>query len=346
MNDQKSLESSKDLHPERYDESLFRRAYKAGLELRKLNERDRKKKLIFQIAGGIVGLILVVGSIIYISNNRSPKYTKPEVFVTEQDIYVNSPARIYSFENLNPEISAQSILSFNPDSGQIYFFKDVDTRRQIASLTKLMTAIVAMDNMDLDEVITVNEIPLYGEDEIWSMELQKGDKVRVEDLLKMMLISSYNDAAIVLAESLGSEEFISLMNEKALLLDLKDTHFSNPCGFDSAENYSSANDLRKIVTTFLKYPTLADMAGNSSSEVEYIREGEGVKKVVYTTNSLLENEFVKGIKTGYTEDAGRCLITLFEYENNERLVNILLNSDDRYEDTEVIEGDIRDQLYW
>lgn len=132
------------------------------------------------------------------------------------------------------------------------------------------------------------------------------------------------------------------MNTKASSLGLKDTHFSNPCGFDNSENYSTVNDLRKIVSAFLEYPTLTDIVDSLSIEVEYIRGGENINKTIYTTNAMLEEENVKGIKTGYTEDAGKCLISLFEYEDGSRLVTILLNSEEREEDTESIEQIVTD----
>jgi len=339
VEEKKNLKTDKDLHPERYDESLFKRAYKAGLELKKLNDKERKKKFILQISLGFATLLIVFVLVIYFLNQRPPQYTIPVVWDTQEIVQVYKPNSIYGFDNFNTDILAESALAFNPDSGEILFAKDIDTRRQIASLTKIMTSIVVIENMKLDDVIIVDTIPMYGEEEIWAIELEKGDTVTVENLLKMMLISSYNDAALVLAESIGSEEFISLMNQKVERLGLKNTHFSNPCGFDNVNNYSTVNDLKKLITAFLQYPTLVEIVNNLSMEVEYIRGGEVVKETIYTTNSLLDGITVKGIKTGYTEDAGRCLITLFEYEDGERFVTILLNSDDRYEDTGNIENE-------
>jgi D-alanyl-D-alanine carboxypeptidase (penicillin-binding protein 5/6) len=339
VEEKKNQKTDKDLHPERYDESLFKRAYKAGLELKKLNDKEKKNKFILQISLGLATLLIIFVLVIYFLNQRPPQYTSPVVWNKKDIVQIYNPNSIYGFDNFNTDILAESALAFNPDSGEILFAKDIDTRRQIASLTKIMTSIVVMENMELDDVITVDEIPMYGEEEIWAIELEKGDIVTVENLLKMMLISSYNDAAIVLAESIGSEEFISLMNQKAESLGLRNTHFSNPCGFDNSENHSTVNDLKKLVTVFLQYPTLADIVSSLSTEVEYIREGEVVKETIFTTNSLLDGINVKGIKTGYTEDAGRCLITMFEYEDGEKFVTILLNSDDRYEDTGDIENE-------
>jgi D-alanyl-D-alanine carboxypeptidase (penicillin-binding protein 5/6) len=346
VEEKKEEQTDKELHPERYDESLFKRAYKAGLELKELNEKEKKKKFLIQIVLIIFSLLLISFGIYYLATNKPPEYTSPVVWDIEEILPSKSPVYVYGIEDVNTDISSESSIVFDPDSGEILFKKDIDTRRKIASLTKIMTAIVVMDNMNLTDTVTVENIPTYGEEEIWSMELEQGDVITVENLLKMMLVSSYNDAAIVLAESFGSEEFLSLMNEKASILGLSNTHFSNPCGFDNSDNYSTADDLRKLVSAFLEYPTLTDIVKNLSMRVEYIRDGDTVTKTIYTTNSMLEEEYVKGIKTGYTEDAGECLISLFEYDNGKRLVTILLNSEDRDEDTKEIEEKIRDLIQY
>ncbi len=338
MSIEETEQKDKELHPERYDESLFRRAYKAGLELRKLNEKEKKKKILLQMIMIFFSVVIVsIGIHCIASNMKSPEYISPVVWDVYSSPVLKAPAYIYGFGNIDVDVTAESAIAFDPDSGEVFFEKDISTRRQIASLTKIISSIIVVENFNLVDTITVGEIPKYGEEEIWGMELESGDVMTVENLLKMMLVSSYNDGAIILAESIGSEKFISLMNEKVSTLGLSNTHFANPCGFDNTENYSTADDLRKIVSVFLEYPSLTEIVDNLSVDVEYIRSGEAVKKTIYTTNSMLEKEYVKGIKTGYTEDAGRCLVTLFEYEDKSRLVVILLNSEDREKDTEQIE---------
>lgn len=341
MKEVQQEKTDQELHPERYDKSLFKRAYKAGMELRKLKEEEKRKKFIIQITLIVISLLLVLGGIYYFLNTKPPTYTTPIVWEIEESFPIKSPTKIYGFEDIDLEITAKSAMAFNPDSGEMFFAKNIDSRRQIASLTKIMTSMIVMDNMSLDDVITVDQIPTYGEDEIWSIELEKGNQVTVENLLNMMLISSYNDAAIVLAESIGSEEFISLMNSKLSVLGLQDTMFSNPCGFDSDENYSTISDLYKIVKVFLRYPTLTKEVSKLSTKVEYINEDGVISKNIFTTNSLLEEVNVEGVKTGYTEDAGPCLITLYVYDDDSRLVVILLDSEDRYEETELMEEEFR-----
>ena len=342
MKEDRQEKKEKELHPERYDKSLFRRAYKAGMELRKLKEEERRKKTIVGIILITLFPFLISSGIYYLVNRKPPVYTAPVVWDVKENFPIKPPTKIYGFEDIDIEITARSAMAFEPSSGEIFFAKDIETKRQIASLTKIMTAMIVMENMKLEDVVTVDQIPTYGEDEIWSIELEKGDQSIVDNLLSMMLISSYNDAAIVLAESIGSEEFISLMNTKLSVLGLQNTMFSNPCGFDNEQNYSTISDLYKIIRVFLEYPTLIEKVGKLSTKVEYINEEGIVNKDIFTTHSSLENINVTGIKTGYTENAGPCLITLYTYDDGTRLVVILLDSEDRYEETELIEESIRD----
>jgi D-alanyl-D-alanine carboxypeptidase len=151
--------TKEDLHPERYDESLFRKAYKAGMELRKLNEQEKKKRTIIQVIGSILILTLVFFGIRFVVNNKSSDYTVPIVHDIEENFLVKTPSRIYGFDNIDIEIEALSAMAFDPDSGEVLFEKDIDTQRQIASLTKTMTGIITVENMDLNNVITVSEIP-------------------------------------------------------------------------------------------------------------------------------------------------------------------------------------------
>jgi len=336
--------TDKNLHPERYDKSLFKRAYKAGMELRELKEQETKRRIIIQNVLLGLSFLLVICGIYYFLNNKPLPYTSPIVWDIEENFLVKPPTKIHGVEDINLEITAKSAIAFNPDSGEIFLVKDIDSKRQIASLTKIMTSIIVMDNMKQEDIITVGEVPTYGENEIWSIELEKGDQVTVKNLLNMVLISSYNDAAIILSESIGSQAFLSLMNEKVTVLGLQNTAFSNPCGFDNQENYSTVRDLYNIVRVFLEYPTLTEMVNSLAAKVEYVRGEETITKTIFTTNSLLEDINVKGIKTGYTEDAGACLITLFEYDHENRLVVILLDSEERYEETELIEARVRDLI--
>ena len=345
--DKDKEQNEQDLHPERYDESLFRRAYTAGLKLMELKEKEKRRKLIFQISGFLLTVIFIILGIYWYISNKPPVYTSPVVWEVEEGIILDDPLQPYiDVSDIELDITAKSTMVFNPDTGQIFFEKDISAQRLIASLTKLVSSMVIMDSMDLNEVITVGELPTYGEDELYGMGLEVGDQVTVEDLLKMMLVSSYNDAAIAASESIGGEEFISLMNEKASVLGLEHTHFTNPCGLDNEDNYSTAKDLYKTVRAFMNYPTLMKIVNNEDLNVEYIRDEETIVKEIPSTNYLMGRENVVGLKTGYTEDAGASVITLYQYENGSRLMIIVVDSEDRYTETETMETMITDLIHY
>ena len=338
-------QSEKELHPERYDESLFKRAYSAGIKLMELKEREKRRRIVVKsLLFVFIAIFTVLGICLY-KNNQPLSYTSSTVWEVKEALAVENPNEPYvDISEMDLDITAQSAMAFDPDTGQIFFEKDVYTKRLIASLTKLISSMVIMDHFDLDEIITVGILPTYGEDDLYGMELEEGDQVIVENLLKMMLLSSYNDAAIAVSESIGGKNFVSLMNEKAESLGLKNTHFTNPCGLDSEDNYSTAYDLYMVVRAFLNYPTLMEIVNNETLNVEYTRDGEAVYEEIKSTNYLMGRENVAGLKTGYTEDAGACVITLYEYENGQRLVIVILNSEDRYTETEAIEEEVRNLL--
>lgn len=331
-------QNQKELYPERYDESLFKRAYSAGIKLMELEKKEKRKKNILYI----LSFILLVGLIslgIYLFVSYKPSvYTEPVVWIKEQEnILLNDPYEDYVSEEITADITAKSAIAFDPDTGEVFFEKDVNTKRLIASITKLVSSMVIIDTMNLSDIVTVGVLPTYGEEELYGMGLEEGDQVTVENLLKMMLVSSYNDAAIAASEKMGGEEFISLMNEKVSSLGLENTHFANPCGLDDVNNYSTAFDLYKIIRAFVHYTTLMNMVDNKSVEVEYVRDGETVKETIKSTNYLMGRENVVGLKTGYTEDAGASVITMYKFDNEKKLVIVIIDSQDRYTETEIIE---------
>jgi D-alanyl-D-alanine carboxypeptidase len=136
VEEKKEEQTDKELHPERYDESLFKRAYKAGLELKELNEKERKKKFLIQIVLIIFSLLLISFGIYYLATNKPLEYTS-RLYGILKKYSLKSPLYVYGIEDVNTDISSESSIVFDPDSGEILFKKDIDTRRKIASLTKI-----------------------------------------------------------------------------------------------------------------------------------------------------------------------------------------------------------------
>lgn len=231
-----------------------------------------------------------------------------------------------------PSIEAESIASFkiNKTGKQRFLFrKNSDKSVPIASLTKLMTALLVMENTpyndyDLAKKTVVSKtaagqynIPVYG-------NLKQGQQISVEELLELMLNYSSNDAAFALAEIIGFENFIEKMNEKAKILGLENTYFANPTGLDPTEpdlipNYSTASDLIKLSKYILEnHPLILEI---SSRNGRYLTENN-----ILDLN-ILNSQIVIGGKTGYTEKAGGCMLFIFSDEKESYFINLILGSE-------------------
>ena len=175
------------------------------------------------------------------------------------------------------------------------------------------------------------------------IRVRKGDVISTDQLLEAMLISSYNDAAYVVANEYGYEEYMALMNDKVKSLGCENTHFENPMGYDSKNHFSTVRDLKTIVNLALKYPSVLEISKKKGANISWISEGSKEEKYIYTTNRLvLDYPNVRGLKTGFTAEAGECLITFYDDMKGDRFVVILLDSEDRFGETENI---IKSLLY-
>lgn len=226
-----------------------------------------------------------------------------------------------------PYIVAASAIVIDPDSGTILYQKNPYTRLHPASTTKIMTALVALDSFKLDDIITVKTADqAIGN----TMKLIPGDQLKVIDLLKGLLIASGNDAAVAFAENFsgGYSSFIEAMNQKALTLHLKDTHYTNVSGIEGANHKTSSLDLAILTKEAVKNDTFLEIVGTTNTQVTDIA-GVNVYPL-HTTNELLgEVEGLLGVKTGWTQNAGECLVTLTQRDNH-RLITVVLNSPDRF----------------
>ncbi|GMX58640.1 MAG: hypothetical protein MCSN_2940 [Candidatus Microsyncoccus archaeolyticus] len=257
--------------------------------------------------------------------------------------------RPYPKKNINLDISASSYISFLVDGKEkILFSKNIEEQRSIASLTKLMTAVIVLENYNLEEKIFVSDsaIKTFG----IMGELKSGDVLKIKDLLEIMLIESSNDAAESLAEKMGRDNFVKLMNQKANQLGMKNTLYTNPSGLDfDYSNISTVDDLKKIVTYIIKEHSLI-------TEILSIKEKDLYNNNIFhhkmiSTNILLyeNNGYVWG-KTGYTVKAGECIILLmkrpFSNTENSYIINIIINSKDRFRDARIMEEKIKESFYW
>lgn len=204
-----------------------------------------------------------------------------------------------------------------------------DRRLPPASLTKIMSALLLLDDYQPDAIVPISAtaaaMPAA------KLGLRAGERMRAADLLAAMLIHSANDACIALAEwSAGSElEFVERMNARALALGLANTHFSNACGFDAPSHYSSARDLLRLADLALKKPVFAQLTRTSALTVRAL-DGRGF--TVKTSNPLVTTyPGIVGGKTGYTARAGTCLAVYAERDGHTASL-LLLNARDRWWD--------------
>jgi len=200
---------------------------------------------------------------------------------------------------------AKAAIVMEATTGDVLFAREADQRRQIASTTKLMTALVALERDDLDDVFSAADYDAAPAES--QIGLRPGERMSVRDLLRATLLPSANDAAATLAVgTMGSiPRFVIEMNRRAVALGLRDTHFANPVGLDDPKNYSTAADLARLAIRLRRYEFFrrtVDLKG------AVLRSGS-MKRTVTNRNLLVRRiEAVDGVKTGYTRRAGNILI--------------------------------------
>ncbi len=205
-----------------------------------------------------------------------------------------------------PEINARHAVILDRCSKKVIYGKKETEKCKMASTTKIMTAIIVIENCALDDIVTVSEKSAGTGGS--TIHLSKNDKITVHDLLYGLMLKSGNDAAVALAEHAGSsiEGFANLMNKKANELGLKSTHFSTPHGLDNKDHYTSAYDLAILADYALKNEIFSNIVKTKSYTITI----NGYPRSLTNTNELLGNfEGIYGVKTGFTNGANRCLVT-------------------------------------
>lgn len=227
-----------------------------------------------------------------------------------------------------PQMTAKSVYVYDLTTEKVLFAKNENKQVPMASLTKIMTAIIALEHKNSDNNYIVRGRDLVGED---SMGLIAGETLSLDELLYGLILHSGNDAAEVLADNFpdGRDAFVKNMNLKAQALGLTNTHFTNPTGLEGdGKQYTTAKDLVVITRYALENFPLFDQVAltfdyyipPTATHQAYSLENE--------TNLLTSYPGVKGVKTGFTPEAGLCLVTYLEYGGHQ-IVAVLLGSDDR-----------------
>lgn len=220
-------------------------------------------------------------------------------------------------------LSARSAVVMDADTGEVLFSYNADERLPMASTTKIMTALVALGEGNLDRTYTVKAE--YAQVEGSSMYLQEGETLTLRDTLYGLMLSSGNDAAVAIAgECGGYDAFIQKMNDKASELGLTDTHFANPNGLPADDHYTTAHELAIITAAALRDPVFRQIVSTQSYTV-------GARTLTNHNRLLSSYEGAIGVKTGYTRAAGRCLVSAAE-RNGRTLIAVTLNDADDWND--------------
>ncbi len=233
------------------------------------------------------------------------------------------PSVIGFADETKPEIVSEAAILLDFQSGKVLFEKNADEKTFPASTTKIMTAILAIENLDYATVLTATEEAINIERDGSNMGILNGEQLTVEQLLYGLLVHSANDAANVLAEGVSQSitDFVALMNQKASDLGMKNTHFVNPHGYHNQEHYMSARDLATLSSYAMKNEKFAAIVSVPTYEIP---PTEKYKEIRYlSSNNMLINpmkgrkylyDAARGIKTGHTDDAGYCLASFAEQD--------------------------------
>lgn len=230
--------------------------------------------------------------------------------------FIENPLVQISYE---PTINARSALVMDFDTGTVLYEKNAYRKRPMASTTKIMTAIVAIENCSLDDDVIISDKADRMGGSV--MGIKSGSTIKMKDLLFGMMICSGNDAAVAIAEHVGGsvEGFAELMNKKALQIGAYSTSFSNPHGLDAENHYTTAYDLAKIARYALNNGTFNEIVRTK----EFVYNGRTFRN---TNEMLVGYEGADGVKTGYTGLAGRCLVTSAT-KNDMRFISVVLFCD-------------------
>lgn len=261
----------------------------------------------------IVEIFTVVS---YADELDSEEFHDQEIWMQIQDVDTN-------ISQNPPKINSRSAIIFDRKSKAIIYGKNINQKRAMASTTKVMTAIVALEKGNLNDTIEVSKkaASINGS----KLGLKTGDKISLKDLLYGLLLRSGNDAAIQIALHLGGsiEGFAQMMNDKAKELGLENTHFVTPHGLDNENHYTTAYELALLTDYALNNKEFAKIVSTKQTVITI----NSKPVTINNTNELLGNlEGVNGVKTGFTNNAGRCLITSVT-RNNFSIITIVLGAD-------------------
>lgn len=296
--------------------------------------------MLTQIAATITQLFFLVHTTLYAPTFPPLPIVRP--FPVELHQTFTLPVKKLTATQV-PPIAAGAFLVIDKESGEVLAEKDADVPLSPASTTKIMTALIALEMMDQDQLLTVPaDLPREGS----LMNLEDGEQIRVRDVVTGLLIRSSNDAAELLAYSFpgGKDAFIFEMNKKARELGMIHTLYQNTSGLHEVGHVMTVRDLLILARYAMKNETFAQIVSQKSAVV-YSADGK-ISHPIETTNQLLGTvDGVEGIKTGYTEEAGECLVTQVTREGN-TILTAILKSPDRFMETKTLIAWVYNGFTW
>ena len=243
--------------------------------------------------------------------------------IIDEEVIDDAYIEVTSQASEEPNLNSRIAVVLDRKSGEVIWGKSENKRTAMASTTKIMTGIILIENGDLNQTIKVsNKAAGTGGSRLG---LKSNDSISMKDLLYGLMLKSGNDCAVAIAETVGGsvEGFANMMNEKAEELGLENTHFVTPHGLDNPDHYTTAYELAKLADYALKNEIFAKVVNTKNYTVTI----NGYPKNIVNTNELLGYlEGVNGVKTGFTNNAGRCLVTSVN-RNGFEIITVVLQAD-------------------
>lgn len=281
-----------------------------------------KKKII---VSWLIAICLITQSISIVKADDIEEEEVEEIELQNTIVEVTSQKVIEE-----PILSSKAAVVYDRTTGQMIWGKNENEKRAMASTTKIMTAMIVLEKANLKDVVTVSKKAANTGGSV--LHINTGDKISVNDLLYGLLLRSGNDTAVALAEHVGGsvEGFATLMNQKAKELGLTSTHFVTPHGLDSDEHYTTALELAKLTDYALNNEKFAQIVNTKKITISV----NGSPRTIINTNELLGVlQGVNGVKTGFTGNAGRCLVTSCT-RNGNQIITVVLGADTKKQRTE------------
>lgn len=318
----------------------------------KESEEKKKQRGLLAITLLLFLIVLLMSCMVYYFVFRSHDYELTHTFQKSDTVYgiqngaqLSDTAKAFASDlcvtdtDVNTgalTLGAYASGLFNLNEKEVDYARDIFTSRSPASLTKIMTALVALKYGNMDDIVTVTDTALDIEYGSSVCDIKVGDQLSLKQLVYGLMIASGNDAAMMIAEHVGGsvDHFVSMMNEEAKAIGATNTHFSNPHGLTAPDHYTSVYDLYLMFREAMNYDIFMDCINRKNYYAEYTRvDGSAVAVTWETTNHYFtgiadapDNVIVYGGKTGTTEDAGACLALLSKDLYGNPYLSIILHA--------------------